>query len=69
MALVGQAEARRTNGRRKPQAPGAGDAPEEILAEVFGARPSDVEEMIRLRLEEMSWSEDGRWPERFCTGE
>jgi hypothetical protein len=31
----------------------------EILAEVFGARPSDVEEMIRLRLEERSWSERG----------
>ena len=27
----------------------------EILAEVFGTRPSDVEEMIRLRLEERSW--------------
>jgi len=26
----------------------------EILAEVFGTRPSDVEEMIRLRLEERS---------------
>jgi hypothetical protein len=31
----------------------------EILAEVFGARPSDVEEMIRLRLEERSWGEQG----------
>jgi len=31
----------------------------EILAELFGARPSDVEEMIRLRLEERSWSEEG----------
>ena len=28
----------------------------EIMAEVFGARPSDAEEMIRLRLEERSWS-------------
>jgi hypothetical protein len=27
----------------------------EILAEVFGARRSDVEEMIRLRLGERSW--------------
>ena len=26
----------------------------EILAEVFGARPSDVEEMIQRRLEERS---------------
>jgi hypothetical protein len=31
----------------------------EILAEVFGARPSDVEEMIQARLEER------RWPQRF----
>ena len=41
-------------------------APEEILAEVFGAQPSDVEEMIRLRLEERSWGEEGWWPERGC---
>jgi hypothetical protein len=41
----------------------------EILAEVFSARPSDVDEMIRLRLEERSWSEEERWPERFCMGE
>jgi hypothetical protein len=41
----------------------------EILAEVFDARPSDVEDMILARLEERSWSEEGRWPERFCTGE
>jgi hypothetical protein len=27
----------------------------EILAEVFGAHPSDVEEMILARLEERSW--------------
>jgi hypothetical protein len=37
----------------------------EILAEVFGARPSDVEEMIRLRLEERSWGEEGRWADIF----
>jgi hypothetical protein len=43
-------------------------AAKEILAEVFGARPSDVEEMIRLRLEERSWSEEGQWPERLCRG-
>jgi hypothetical protein len=54
-----------TYARSKPQAPGAGDAPEEILAEVFSARPSDVEEMIRLRLEERSRGEDERWPEGF----
>jgi len=28
----------------------------EILAEVFGAQPSDVEEMIQARLEERGWS-------------
>jgi hypothetical protein len=35
----------------------------EILAEVFHARPGEVEEMIRRRLEE------GRWPATFCVGE
>jgi hypothetical protein len=69
VALVGEAEAQGTKARRKSQAPGAGDAPEEILAEVFGARPSDLDEMIRLRLEERSWNEEGQGPERFCTGE
>jgi hypothetical protein len=62
--------------RRRPRAPVPGVNPrrqeletaKEILAEVFGARPSDVEEMIRLRLEERSWGEDGRWAERFCAG-
>lgn len=34
----------------------------EILAEVFGTRPGEVEEMIQRRLEERSWAEeDGRW--------
>jgi hypothetical protein len=51
----------------------------EILAEVFGARPDEVEEMIRSRLEEKSWPEEeetwqkereeGRWPATFCLGE
>jgi len=41
----------------------------ENLAEVFGARPADVEEMIRLRLEERSWSEEERWAEGFCMRE
>ncbi len=41
----------------------------EILAEVFGVRATDVEEMIRRRLEEISWSEESLWPERFCLGE
>jgi len=43
----------------------------EILAEVFGARPCEVEEMIQMRLEERSWAEEegreeGRWPATFC---
>ena len=51
----------------------------EILAEVFGARPGEVEEMIQMRLEERSWPEEeetwqkereeGRWPATFCLGE
>ena len=30
----------------------------EILAEVFGARPGEVVEMIQMRLEERSWDEE-----------
>ena len=51
----------------------------EILAEVFHARPGEVEEMIQRRLEERSWHEEeetwqkereeGRWPATFCLGE
>lgn len=47
----------------------------QILVEVFHARPSDVEEMIQMRLEEKSWSreswqeEDESWPREFCIGE
>ena len=42
----------------------------EILAEIFHARPADVEEMIQRRLEERSWMEqEGRWPATFCLGE
>jgi hypothetical protein len=41
----------------------------ETLAEVFSVRPSGVEEMMRLRLEERTWGEEERWPERFCMGE
>jgi hypothetical protein len=47
----------------------------QIPEEIFHARPSEVEEMIQNRLEEMSWreeswqSEEGLWPERFCMGE
>ncbi len=43
----------------------------EILAEVFHARPVDVEEMVRLRLEERDEREyeEGPWPASFCVGE
>ena len=47
----------------------------EVLAEIFHARPSDVEEMIQMRLEEKNWSkenwqeEEEMWPREFCLGE
>jgi hypothetical protein len=41
----------------------------EILAEVFHARPADVEEMIRMRLEEKNWREEHEWPATFSLGE
>jgi len=39
----------------------------EILAEVFGARPGEVEEMIQRRLEERGPGEheERRWPQEF----
>jgi hypothetical protein len=44
----------------------------EILAETFGVRAVEVEEMIRRRMEERNWemerthlSEDGLWPAMF----
>jgi hypothetical protein len=45
-------------------------AAKEILAEVFGARPSDVEEMILsryddVRYEENSFGDGELWPEEF----
>jgi hypothetical protein len=49
----------------------------EILAEVFHARPGEVEEMIKRRLEE-SGPEENIWPEKrgeklwpatFCLGD
>ncbi|MFA6371165.1 MAG: hypothetical protein WCW68_00925 [Methanothrix sp.] len=50
----------------------------EILAEVFHARPGEVEEMIQRRLEERSWDEEKKicpdenegklWPATFCVG-
>jgi len=52
--------------RQRPRAPRPAANPrrqeletaKEILAEVFGARPSDVEEMIQRRLEERGWGEE-----------
>lgn len=47
----------------------------QILEEIFDARPSDVEEMIQLRLVEKSWiderppDEEEHWPREFCLGE
>ena len=41
-----------------------------ILAEVFHARPSEVEEMIQIRLEKKSlMDETDLWPATFCFGE
>ena len=48
----------------------------EILAEVFHARPGEVEEMIQRRLEERNWTkescrdeDDELWPREFCVSE
>jgi hypothetical protein len=42
----------------------------EILAEVFHARPGEVDEMIQRRLEERSWTKENElWPATFCLGE
>jgi hypothetical protein len=47
----------------------------QILEEIFQARPSDVEEMIQMRIEEKNWSkeswqeEEEPWPREFCLGE
>ncbi len=41
----------------------------EILAEIFHARPADVEEMIQRRLEERDFGEQEKlWPVTFCLG-
>ena len=42
----------------------------EILAEIFGVRAVEVEEMIQRRMEERCWEmeqayEDGLWPATF----
>jgi len=37
----------------------------EILAEVFGTQPKEVEEMIQRRLQERSWDDETDvWPEK-----
>jgi hypothetical protein len=46
----------------------------EILAEIFGARISDVEEMIQIRYEVVcseanSYKETDQWPQEFLLGE
>jgi len=42
----------------------------EILAEVFQARPSEVEEMIQVRIEKKSLADEtDLWPATFCFGE
>jgi hypothetical protein len=48
----------------------------EILAEIFHARPVDVNDMIQKRLEERSWAAEQRpcpdedlWPATFCLEE
>ena len=42
----------------------------EILSEVFHARPSEVEEMIQVRIEKKSLADEtDLWPATFCLGE
>jgi hypothetical protein len=47
------------------------EAAREILAEVFGVRLSEVDEMIQIRfeaakLEVIGHKENGLWPQEFC---
>ena len=49
-------------------------AAKEILAEIFGVRISDVEEMIQNRYDEVrcvenSYEEEEQWPREFRVGE
>lgn len=50
-------------------------AAKEILAEIFHARPEDIEDMIQSRLEERSRAVEEMpesnelWPVAFCLGE
>jgi hypothetical protein len=48
----------------------------EILAEIFHARPADIENMIQGRIAESSWAveqahsqDEGLWPATFCLGD
>jgi hypothetical protein len=41
----------------------------EILAEIFRARPEDIDDMIQRRLEERNWREEHEWPVTFSLGE
>jgi hypothetical protein len=46
------------------------ESAKEILAEVFHARPSEVEEMIQIRIEKKSLTDEtDLWPATFCLGE
>ena len=56
MALAGE-RGRSSPGWRSAARPLELETAKEILAEVFGARPGEVEEMIQRRLEEKSWTE------------
>lgn len=49
------------------------DTAKEILAEIFHARPADIDDMIKRRLEEDNYIMDqarladkGLWPATFC---
>ncbi len=50
-------------------------AAKEILAEIFHAKPEDIEDMIQSRIEERSWTTEQvpiygeQWPEAFCLGD
>jgi hypothetical protein len=70
MRLPWRREARLIEPRRASTKALELETAKEILAEVFGARPADVEEMIHRRLEERSWMEQkGLWPTAFSLGE
>jgi len=49
-------------------------AAKDILAEIFHAKPEDIEDVIQSRLDERSWAveqmpaSDDLWPVAFCLG-